>query len=876
MRVQDLVKNSIWRAPTNYLSGRNPAISVILPTFRRNESGLFQKVVDSILGQTFTDYELIFVDDGSTDGTADRIRAFCDEFPNFGAITHPNNIGLPAISSFEAFQKSRGQFIFFSFDDFILESEAFEKLYKRATANQQEASIVHGKANWGKYVDGNIEIVGTIGSQKSFDQLPFGSSLSNGSALVHREVFERVGYFDPHILNSRLNDWDFWRRASQVFDFEFVDYVVGTEFGAHDTASLGNNHELTSWITLEWIESRRDDLLRPANYPLFDVVSVPETSSKEMKEYSPSLFRRKFGHLIDTSNSSVKTAVDIENSDISIAVVMGAIDTSSQLTFDYMPENVRQKFRFIVAPDPRNLDVSVFAKSDAIIWIRNFDFFEESIELAASTGIPQYLYVDDNFPVLATEQPALFDEIWRDEARLRSALAALSGVLTSNAQLTKYFKDHELHSFVHELPIWIGDRELVQNRGIKRVKHNDEVVIAFAGGTHRLESLKTVVAPELAKLSIDLNVKVRLVIHSIHEIIRDQWPIGDCFSIEVLPFSRDYRIMIRRLRDTNPDFLIHPQGEYTENNQYKGLHTIATAFLLDSFYVLADNFDVSQNIVGFDQIPRPQNASDPSAWASVLRPLLSSEQMRQALVKANASMAEIAFGGLINRATYSEMIRNNIVHTNRAELNARWENLLSESMKRESLKIENARKAVISLESQLRQSAETGETHSRPMRILNKIKKRLLLWRSVQSASAENAPGLNEDLDAAILRIRSGEEFPSNLVTGFGYVEYLIELRAGEYSGFEAFITGTELPARLKIGIEIVTDSDGIVFHNVRKFQVDTQRVTKISFNMPALRITGQNETVAVRIWSPDFVPFAICEFRESASNSRQILGGFI
>ena len=67
------------------------AVSVIIPVFDRALK--VARAISSVLYQTFTDYEIIVVDDGSTDGTRDAMRQFGDKI---SFMAHPSNLGVSA------------------------------------------------------------------------------------------------------------------------------------------------------------------------------------------------------------------------------------------------------------------------------------------------------------------------------------------------------------------------------------------------------------------------------------------------------------------------------------------------------------------------------------------------------------------------------------------------------------------------------------------------------------------------------------------------------------------------------------------------------------------------------------------------------------
>ena len=135
VKVKDIIKNTAWRPGGLYRESPAPMISVLLPTYRRAKHGLFRRAVKSILAQTLQNLELIIIDDASMDGTAQQIEEFMQLDGRVSCLTHPQNIGLPAISEFEGFLKSRADYLAFAFDDDIFYPEALAKLMKHAQEN---------------------------------------------------------------------------------------------------------------------------------------------------------------------------------------------------------------------------------------------------------------------------------------------------------------------------------------------------------------------------------------------------------------------------------------------------------------------------------------------------------------------------------------------------------------------------------------------------------------------------------------------------------------------------------------------------------------------------------------------------------------------
>lgn len=107
---------------------RNPTISIILPVY--NAKKYLKKCVKSILNQTFEDFELLVIDDGSTDGSGE----ICDKFALLDGrirVFHQANKGLPNARNI-GLKEAKGEWIGFVDNDDFCESKMFEVLLKNA------------------------------------------------------------------------------------------------------------------------------------------------------------------------------------------------------------------------------------------------------------------------------------------------------------------------------------------------------------------------------------------------------------------------------------------------------------------------------------------------------------------------------------------------------------------------------------------------------------------------------------------------------------------------------------------------------------------------------------------------------------------------
>jgi len=91
--------------------------SVILPTFCRGDNGLLERAINSVLSQSFSSFELIVVDDGSTGRNGGPVAAYVKSDDRIIYIRHDTNCGLPALRVNEGLLMARGDLCAYQFDD---------------------------------------------------------------------------------------------------------------------------------------------------------------------------------------------------------------------------------------------------------------------------------------------------------------------------------------------------------------------------------------------------------------------------------------------------------------------------------------------------------------------------------------------------------------------------------------------------------------------------------------------------------------------------------------------------------------------------------------------------------------------------------------
>ena len=187
---------------------RKPRISVLMPAY--NAEKYLAEAIDSILGQTFGDFELIIINDGSTDNTANIVRKYKDKRIKF--IDNKHNAGLIAVLN-HGLDIARGEYVARMDADDISIPERFAKqvafldanpdvgllgtCYKRFTSTSSKTAIVKHP----KFVD--------------YFKLLAGCYVAHPTAMFRRELFNRYDLrYDPDY--RVCEDYELWSRVVRV------------------------------------------------------------------------------------------------------------------------------------------------------------------------------------------------------------------------------------------------------------------------------------------------------------------------------------------------------------------------------------------------------------------------------------------------------------------------------------------------------------------------------------------------------------------------------------------------------------------------------------------------------------------------------------
>lgn len=193
-----------------------PKVSVIITAYNLIE--YLPETIDNLFQQTFTDFEVIIVNDGSTDNTAEWVKQLTD--PRVRLISQ-ENMGLSGASNTGVIN-AQGEYITFLDADDLWEATKLEQQVA-ILDNHPEVGVVY---TWVTYMNESGQSTGRVVKPEAEGQiwtkLIEVNQIECGSVtMIRRACFEKIGLFDTN-LRSYVPDWDMWLRLALHYEFKLI------------------------------------------------------------------------------------------------------------------------------------------------------------------------------------------------------------------------------------------------------------------------------------------------------------------------------------------------------------------------------------------------------------------------------------------------------------------------------------------------------------------------------------------------------------------------------------------------------------------------------------------------------------------------------
>lgn len=231
-------------------------VSICIPTF--NGAFYLEECLESVLSQTFPDFEVLIVDDQSTDNSLEIAEAYAMHDPRIKLIRNERNLGLVGNWN-QCALLAQGQWIKFLFQDDILETSCIERMLavcdtntsmvacKRKIIFEDDSKDLQDdflrrieKYNMDRIFRGETEI-----SPENFCNAVLDNWLGNfvgepSAVLLHRSVFNRFGFFNTHLI--QICDFEYWIRVASNAGLVYIpEFLAGFRLHSKGTTRANLN-----------------------------------------------------------------------------------------------------------------------------------------------------------------------------------------------------------------------------------------------------------------------------------------------------------------------------------------------------------------------------------------------------------------------------------------------------------------------------------------------------------------------------------------------------------------------------------------------------------------------------------------------------------
>jgi glycosyltransferase involved in cell wall biosynthesis len=195
----------------------NPLITIIIPTYNRAE--LLPFALKSALSQTFADFELLILDDASTDSTRETLEPYLKD-ERVRLVVHPENIGITANRNY-GLSIAKGSYIAMLDSDDVWLDDCKLQRQKDILDTHPQCGLVGTDA---KTIDIKGNVVGIIRNKSADRSIRRNMMRKNqfiqSSVLIRKEALDKAGWYDERI--PIWEDYELWLRIGALFELRNI------------------------------------------------------------------------------------------------------------------------------------------------------------------------------------------------------------------------------------------------------------------------------------------------------------------------------------------------------------------------------------------------------------------------------------------------------------------------------------------------------------------------------------------------------------------------------------------------------------------------------------------------------------------------------
>jgi glycosyltransferase involved in cell wall biosynthesis len=270
-------------------SNNIPFISVVIPTY--NRAGLIKKTIECVLAQTYRDFEIIIIDDGSKDNTNEVAASFNNK--NIRYIKHPKNLGATAARN-TGIKAAGGEWIAFLDSDDIWLNDKLEKQVKAINCLPDDYAVIHCGIQYFDFETG--EFISERIARENINEVVksnLGVIPQTSSMLIKKSALFDIGMFDEKL--PAMQEAELGLKLAQKYKFKLVD-----EFLVH---CIKNHDQIMSKPSLYVnakeivLENHRNLLSRELIFNYCNIIagdSIVNNNIPKAKKYLKEAIKYKF------------------------------------------------------------------------------------------------------------------------------------------------------------------------------------------------------------------------------------------------------------------------------------------------------------------------------------------------------------------------------------------------------------------------------------------------------------------------------------------------------------------------------------------------------------------------------------------------------
>ena len=236
----------------------SPIVSIVLPCY--NGAAFLAQSIDSVVAQTFPDWELILVNDCSTDNSLEIMQRYASADSRIRIINNEHNLKLPGALN-RGFQEARGKYLTWTSHDNRMDPSMLEEFVRYLDANPDKGLVT---ACYAAFSLKNGEQLYEVHHPDPKIHLPLYNCVCY-AFMYRREVLETVGEYDTTLF--LVEDYDYWVRIWLKYPVGKIYKVLYYTGVGEDTLTLSRKKEVAEKLLemrLRYFDSFNDAL---SSYP---------------------------------------------------------------------------------------------------------------------------------------------------------------------------------------------------------------------------------------------------------------------------------------------------------------------------------------------------------------------------------------------------------------------------------------------------------------------------------------------------------------------------------------------------------------------------------------------------------------------------------